>query len=121
MDEEIKETRQITLDNDEVKHKIHLMSNMEVKNSGLPASSKSTKYEHILPKLASIENDKDIEGILILLNTVGGDVEAGLAISEMIASVSKPTVSLRSGRKSFHWVPLAVFLIIHLSYPLERC
>lgn len=110
MDEEIKETGQITLDNDEGKHKIHLMSIIgEIEgHEVLPATSKSTKYEHILPKLASIENDKDIEGILILLNTVGGDVEAGLAISEMIASVSKPTVSLVLGGSHSIGVPLAV-------------
>ena len=58
---------------------------------------KATKYEHLLPKLAEIENDTRIDGVLILLNTMGGDVEAGLAIAEMIASLSKPTVSLVLG------------------------
>lgn len=58
-----------------------------------PSHSKTTKYEHVLPKLALIEDDEEIEGLLILLNTVGGDVEAGLAIAEMIASLSIPTVS----------------------------
>ena len=57
-------------------------------------TAKTTKYEHVLPKLALIEDDEEIEGLLILLNTVGGDVEAGLAIAEMIASLSIPTVSL---------------------------
>ena len=62
-----------------------------------PSHSKTTKYEHVLPKLALIEDDEEIEGLLILLNTVGGDVEAGLAIAEMIASLSIPTVSLVLG------------------------
>ena len=63
----------------------------------LPSQNKTTKYEHVLPKLAMIEDDKEVEGLLILLNTVGGDVEAGLAIAEMIASLSIPTVSLVLG------------------------
>ena len=74
----------------------------------LPATSKTTKYEHILPKLAEIENDNEIKGVLILLNTVGGDVESGLAIAEMIASLSKPTVSLVLGGSHSIGVPLAV-------------
>ena len=57
-------------------------------------NTKATKYEHLLPKLAQIENDDEVDGVLILLNTLGGDVEAGLAIAEMIAGLSKPTVSL---------------------------
>ena len=73
----------------------------------LPTSAKTTKYEHILPKLAEIENDSDIKGVLILLNTVGGDVESGLAIAEMIASLSKPTVSLVLGGSHSIGVPLA--------------
>ena len=67
-----------------------------------PSHSKTTKYEHVLPKLALIEDDEEIEGLLILLNTVGGDVEAGLAIAEMIASLSIPTVSLVLGGGTFH-------------------
>lgn len=74
----------------------------------LPTSAKTTKYEHILPKLAEIENDSEIKGVLILLNTVGGDVESGLAIAEMIASLSKPTVSLVLGGSHSIGVPLAV-------------
>lgn len=74
----------------------------------LPSNSKTTKYEHILPKLAEIENDNEIKGVLILLNTVGGDVESGLAIAEMIASLSKPTVSLVLGGSHSIGVPLAV-------------
>lgn len=63
----------------------------------LPPTSKSTKYEHVLPLLATIEGSEEIDGLLILLNNGGGDVEAGLAISEVIASMSKPTVSLVLG------------------------
>lgn len=74
----------------------------------LPASSKSTKYEHILPQLASIEDNEEIDGVLFLMNTVGGDVSAGLALAEMIASMSKPTVSLVLGDSHSIGVPLAV-------------
>lgn len=70
--------------------------------------AKTTKYEHILPKLAMVEDDDEVDGLLILLNTVGGDVEAGLAIAEMIASLSKPTVSLVLGGGHSIGVPLAV-------------
>ena len=73
-----------------------------------PSHSKTTKYEHVLPKLAIIEDDEEIEGLLILLNTVGGDVEAGLAIAEMIASLSIPTVSLVLGGGHSIGVPMAV-------------
>ena len=73
-----------------------------------PSHSKTTKYEHVLPKLALIEDDEEIEGLLILLNTVGGDVEAGLAIAEMIASLSIPTVSLVLGGGHSIGVPMAV-------------
>ena len=74
----------------------------------LPATTKTTKYEHVLPKLAEMEDNRDTEGILLLLNTVGGDVESGLAIAEMIASISKPTVSLVLGGSHSIGVPLAV-------------
>ena len=74
----------------------------------LPNNSKTTKYEHILPKLAVIEDSTETDGLLILLNTVGGDVEAGLAIAEMIASLSKPTVSLVLGGGHSIGVPMAV-------------
>lgn len=73
----------------------------------LPPQSKSTKYEHVIPQLINIENDQNIEGLLIVLNTVGGDVEAGLAIAEMIRSLSKPTVSLVIGGGHSIGVPLA--------------
>ena len=74
----------------------------------LPEDVKSTKYEHILPTLAAIEEAPEIKGLLILLNTMGGDVEAGLAIAELIAGMSKPTVSLVLGGGHSIGVPLAV-------------
>lgn len=63
----------------------------------LPPNNKTTKYEHLMPQLVAVEENPDIKGLLLILNTVGGDVEAGLAISEMIASLSKPTVSIVMG------------------------
>lgn len=77
-------------------------------HEALGERSKTTKYEQILPRLAMMEDDDSVEGLLILLNTVGGDVEAGLAIAEMIASLSKPTVSLVLGGGHSIGVPLAV-------------
>lgn len=74
----------------------------------LPDGQKATKYEHIVPMLVSIEQSKEIEGLLIILNTMGGDVEAGLAIAELIASMKKPTVSLVLGGGHSIGVPLAV-------------
>lgn len=74
----------------------------------LPPDSKTTKYEHVLPELVAVEEDRDIDGLMILLNTVGGDVEAGLAIAELIAGMSKPTVSLVLGGGHSIGVPLAV-------------
>lgn len=90
--------------------RIHLLTIIgEVEgHESLGDRTKSTKYEEILPRLALIEDDDQIEGILILLHTVGGDVEAGLAIAEMIASLSKPTVSLVLGGGHSIGVPLAV-------------
>lgn len=74
----------------------------------LPDNNKTTKYEHVLPQLAAIEESDEIDALLILLNTVGGDIEAGLAISEMIASMKKPTASLVLGGGHSIGVPLAV-------------
>lgn len=74
----------------------------------LPEDSKSTKYEHILPTIAAVEESPEIKGMLILLNTMGGDVEAGLAIAELIAGMKKPTVSLVLGGGHSIGVPLAV-------------
>ena len=74
----------------------------------LPEDTKTTKYEHIMPLLAAVEESEDIKGLLILLNTVGGDVEAGLGIAELIAGMKKPTVSLVLGGGHSIGVPLAV-------------
>ncbi|WP_163530658.1 ClpP family protease [Halobacillus ihumii] len=74
----------------------------------LPAQNKTTKYEHLIPQLIAIEQNPKIEGLVVLLNTVGGDVEAGLAISEMIASLSKPSVSIVLGGGHSIGVPIAV-------------
>ena len=73
-----------------------------------PETVKTTKYEHVLPLLAGIEESEDIDGLLLLLNTVGGDIEAGLAIAEMIAGMKKPTVSLVLGGGHSIGIPLAV-------------
>lgn len=74
----------------------------------LPADTKSTKYEHVIPQLVAIEENPEIKGLIIILNTVGGDVEAGLAISELIAGMRKPTVSLVLGGGHSIGIPLAV-------------
>ena len=73
----------------------------------LPPQTKATKYEHVIPQLIAIEQNEKVKGVLIVLNTVGGDVEAGLAISEMISSLSKPTVSIVIGGGHSIGVPLA--------------
>ncbi|MEW6661177.1 MAG: ATP-dependent Clp protease proteolytic subunit [Bacillota bacterium] len=74
----------------------------------MPPQNKTTKYEHIIPQLVAIEQNPEIEGMLVILNTIGGDVEAGLAIAEMIYSISKPTVSLVLGGGHSIGVPIAV-------------
>ena len=74
----------------------------------LAANSKTTKYEHVIPMLAAVEENPQIQGLLVLITTVGGDVESGLAIAEMIASISKPSVSLVLGGSHSIGVPLAV-------------
>lgn len=109
-DKRIKETGQMMLEDNSEGHKIHLLTIVgEIEgHEKLPSNNKSTKYENILPQLASIEDDKTIKGLLVLINTVGGDVESGLAIAEMIASLSKPTVSLVLGGSHSIGVPLAV-------------
>lgn len=108
--ERIEETGQVTLDKNSKQNNIHLITIIgEVEgHDNLGSNSKTTKYEHILPQLAAIEDSKDIDGVLVLLNTMGGDVEAGLAIAEMIASLSKPTVSLVLGGSHSIGVPIAV-------------
>ena len=108
--EQIKEMGQVTLDRNPRKHHVELLTIIgEVEgHESAPSQSKTTKYEHVLPKLALVEDDEDVDGLLILLNTVGGDVEAGLAIAEMIASLSIPTVSLVLGGGHSIGVPMAV-------------
>ena len=77
-------------------------------HENLGSNSKTTKYEHVIPELVAIEQDPEIKGLLLLLNTVGGDIEAGLAIAELIAGMSKPTVSMVIGGGHSIGVPLAV-------------
>ena len=109
-DERIERIGQITLDQNKETQNIHLLTIIgEIEgHDNLNSTAKTTKYEHVLPQLAAIEDCDDIEGLLVLLNTVGGDVEAGLAIAEMIASLSKPSVSLVLGGSHSIGVPIAV-------------
>lgn len=109
-DERIEDIGQLTLKENKEKQNIHLISIIgEIEgHENLSGNSKTTKYEHILPQLAAIEDSADIQGVLVLLNTMGGDVEAGLAIAEMLASLSKPTVSLVLGGSHSIGVPIAV-------------
>ncbi len=108
--EDIKESGQAMLDKNSDGKKIFLMTIIgEIEGHELLGnSSKATKYEHIIPRLAMIEDNQEIDGVLILIHTMGGDVEAGLAIAEMIASISKPTVSLVLGGSHSIGVPIAV-------------
>lgn len=108
--EEIKESGQLLLDKNKKKNHIQLITIIgEIEgHDNLGSNSKTTKYEHILPKLASAEDDDSIDGLLFLLHTMGGDVEAGLAIAELIASISKPTVSLVLGGSHSIGIPIAV-------------
>lgn len=109
-DEKLEEYGQMTLENNQKKRKIHLLSIIgEVEgHENLSGNAKATKYDHVLPKLASLEDDDSVDGLLVLLNTSGGDVDAGLAIGEMIASLTMPTVSLVLGGSHSIGVPLAV-------------
>lgn len=109
-DEKLEEYGQITLDKNAQKNKIHLLSIIgEIEgHENLSGNSKATKYDHVLPQLAALEDNDTIQGLLVILNTSGGDVDAGLAIAEMIASLSMPTVSLVLGGSHSIGVPLAV-------------
>ena len=106
----IQEYGEVELKDTKKEHTIHLMTIIgEIEGHDvLPATSKTTKYEHVLPKLAEVEEDHGVDGLLLLLNTMGGDVESGLAIAEMVASMSKPSVSLVLGGSHSIGVPLAV-------------
>ncbi|MGL6199499.1 MAG: ClpP family protease [Lachnospiraceae bacterium] len=108
--EQIKEMGNIELADNHARHKIQLLTIIgEIEgHEAASTNTKSTKYDHILPRLAEIEDSEHVDGVLILLNTMGGDVEAGLAIAEMIASLSKPTVSLVLGGSHSIGGPLAV-------------
>lgn len=109
-DEQIKEFGQTILHSNRNDRTIYLLSIIgEIEgHECLPSNSKTTKYEHVLPKLAAIEDDGSVDGVMLILNTMGGDVESGLAIAEMVASLSKPTVSLVLGGSHSIGVPLAV-------------
>ena len=85
---------------------INIIGSIEGHNA-LPADNKATKYEHLIPQLIAVEENPKLKGLLVVLNTVGGDVEAGLALSEMIATLSKPTVSLVLGGGHSIGIPLA--------------
>lgn len=108
--EKMREHGQAVLEQNKEQKKFYLMTIIgEIEGHDvLGGSSKATKYEHIIPQLALIEDDAEIEGVLILIHTMGGDVEAGLAIAEMIASISKPTVTLVLGGSHSIGVPIAV-------------
>lgn len=108
--EEIKSTGSISLNENQKCHRIKLLTIIgEIEgHEAVSGNTKSTKYEHLLPMLAEIEDSREVDGVLILLNTLGGDVEAGLSIAEMIASLSKPTVSLVLGGSHSIGGPLAV-------------
>ena len=109
-DEQIEKTGQVILNHNARADTIHLLTIIgEIEgHDNLSSSAKTTKYEHVLPKLAAIEDSEEIKGVLVLLNTMGGDVEAGLAIAEMVASLSKPTVSLVLGGSHSIGIPIAV-------------
>lgn len=108
--ESIQEFGQVVLENGNEHKKIHLLSIIgEIEgHENLNSSAKTTKYEHVLPQLAAIEDDKEIQGLLVIINTIGGDCSSGLALAEMIASLSVPTVSLVAGDSHSIGVPLAV-------------
>ena len=108
--EQIRESGELILDENKEKHKIFLLNIIgEIEGHECLASNlKTTKYEHVLPQLAQIEDSCEVDGLLILIHTVGGDVEAGLAIAEMIACMSIPSVTLVLGGSHSIGVPLAV-------------
>ena len=106
--ETIKEFGEVVLEDNKKKRKIQLLSIIgEIEGHEIINNSKTTKYDHILPRLAEFEDDEEMKGLLVLLQTCGGDVESGLAIAEMIASLSKPTVSLVLGGSHSIGVPIA--------------
>lgn len=105
--QQLGQTNVPSLSNDSNIHCLTIVGQIEG-HLQLPPQNKTTKYEHVIPQIVAIEQNPKIEGLLIILNTVGGDVEAGLAIAEMLASLSKPTVSLVLGGGHSIGVPIAV-------------
>ena len=107
--EDLKEFGQVILEKDSEHHIMLLTIIGEIEgHEAAPEKNKTTRYDHVLPRLAEFEDDDSLDGLLVLLNTQGGDVDAGLAIAEMIATLSKPTVSLVLGGSHPIGVPLAV-------------
>ncbi len=106
--QDVVENGAVTTDNG--KHTIHCLTVIgQIEGHyTLAGDNKTTKYEHVIPQLVAVEENKEIEGLLIILNTVGGDIEAGLALAELIAGMKKPTVSLVLGGGHSIGVPLAV-------------
>ena len=104
----VEDTGSVTTDNGS--HRIHCMTIVgQIEGHYvLPGETKATKYEHMIPQLVAVDESREIEGLLVLLHTVGGDVEAGLALAELIAGMKKPTVSLVLGGGHSIGVPLAV-------------
>ena len=117
-DEKMEEYGQMTLEDNKKNQKIHLLSIIgEVEgHENAPGNSKTTKYDHVLPQLAALEDNHEVKGMLVLLNTSGGDVDAGLAIAEMIASLSMPTVSLVLGGSHSSSAGSMYGLLIYCSY-----
>ncbi|MEE1003161.1 MAG: ATP-dependent Clp protease proteolytic subunit [Acutalibacteraceae bacterium] len=105
--ENIKEFGSVVTDNDSPIHCLSIIGQIEG-HYILPQNNKATKYEHVIPLLVAVEESENIKGLLVILNTVGGDVEAGLAIAELIAGMKKPVVSLVLGGGHSIGVPLAV-------------
>lgn len=105
--DQIKEYGSVTTKGKHIIHCLTIIGQVEG-HYILPSQNKTTKYEHVIPQLVAIEQDEEIEGLLILINTVGGDVEAGLAIAELIAGMKKPKVSIVLGGGHSIGVPLAV-------------
>ena len=104
----VEDSGSVTTDNG--RHRVHCMTIVgQIEGHyALPSETKATKYEHMIPQLVAVDESREIEGLLLLLNTVGGDVEAGLALAELIAGMKKPTVSLVLGGGHSIGVPLAV-------------
>ncbi len=120
--EQIKEMGSLNLDDNTREHRIKLLTIIgEIEgHEAVSGSTKATKFEHLLPMLAEVEDSSEVDRLLILLHTMGGDVEAGLSIAEMIASLSKPTVSLVLGgviRSAVHWQWLRIIPLLCLPVP----